>query len=268
MTMTSAARQPQRGVTLIEMIVAIVVGGILVVMMGMFVRNQINSYFDVARRSELSDLADGALRRITRDVQAALPNSLRPAGVAGPLIELVPILTAGRFAGQDRSDLLSPLLVQGPGVDVGAGQSLVVCNTGQTLADVYSGSNRRPLAAGSGLSSLSFAGGALGDYCSSNRFQVVGSSVVYAYEPAPARTLWRFSGCGLQAAPITTIAGLSSHCPVKAALATSVERVSFDYAASASPSLAILTIQLVLSSDAAPDERVTLLQQVNVQNSP
>ena len=107
-----------RGVTLIEMIVAIAVSGVLIAMAGMFVRNQITSYFDVARRAELSDIADGALRRIARDVQGALPNSLRPAGTTSAYVEFVPIMNAGRFASQETFDLISPLSVQGPAIDL------------------------------------------------------------------------------------------------------------------------------------------------------
>lgn len=258
----------QRGVTLIEMIVAIAVSGVLIAMAGMFVRNQITSYFDVARRAELSDIADGALRRIARDVQNALPNSLRPAGAASSLIEFVPIVNAGRFASQETFDLTSPLSVQGPSISVVAGQSVVICNTGQPLADVYAGNNRRVLSVGANLSSLAFSGSAITDYCSSNRFQVIGSTVAYAFEPSPVSTLWRFSGCLLQSAQPSTIAALSAACSVKAALATKVESVSFNYVATVLPSLGILTISLVLSDASAPGERVTLLHQVNVQNSP
>ena len=261
-------KTPQRGVTLIEMIVAIVVGGILIAIAGMFVRNQITSYFDVARRAELTDIADGALRRITRDVQASLPNSLRPVATSSTYLELVPIINAGRFSSQDLPDLVSPLVVQGPAIDVTAGQGVVICNTGQILADAYAGNNRRALTAGNALSSLAFAGAPITDYCSSNRFQVIGGTVVYAFEAAPARALWRFSGCTLQGAPLSTLASLTANCTVKSALATSVESVRFNYAANALPSLGVLTVSLVLSAAEALDERVTLLQQVNVLNSP
>ena len=88
----------QLGVTLIEMIVVIVVSGILISITGMFVRNQVEAYVDVARRAEMSDIADGVLRRIARDVQGSVPNSLRPTSSDSSFIELVPIVNAGRFA--------------------------------------------------------------------------------------------------------------------------------------------------------------------------
>ena len=58
-----------RGFTLVEMIISIVITGIVVSMMAIFGRNQINAYMDVGNRAELSDAADTALRRIARDLQ-------------------------------------------------------------------------------------------------------------------------------------------------------------------------------------------------------
>lgn len=266
--MRAPARKAQHGVTLIEMIVAIVVSGILIAMAGMFVRNQITSYLDVARRAELTDIADGALRRIARDVQGALPNSLRPAVAGSSFIELIPVVMAGRFASQDNPDLVSPLSLQGPAIAVASGAELVICNTGQTLADAYAGNNRRLLTAGSALSSLAFSGAAITDYCSTNRYHVIAKTVVYAFEAAPARTLWRFSDCAMQSTQLTSLAAIAANCPRKSALATRVEAVSFNYVANVLPSLGVLTISLALSAEDAPDERVTLLQQVNIPNSP
>ena len=257
----------QRGVTLIEMIVAIVVSGILIAITGMFVRNQVEAYVDVARRAELSDIADGVLRRIARDVQGSVPNSLRPTLSDSPYIELVPIVTAGRFASQETAILASPVVLQGPNIDVDADRELVICNIGQESADLYAGNNRRTLTAGNSLSSLTFTGGAVTDYCSSNRYQVIGKTVVYFFEEA-ARTLWRFSGCAVQKVPPTTIADLRANCTVKAMMASNVEIARFDFSPNVLPSLGILTARLVLSSVEAPGERVTLLHQINVLNSP
>lgn len=253
----------QRGVTLIEMIVVIVVSGILLAIVGMFVRNQINSYLDVARRAALSDIGDGVLRRIARDVQGSLPNSLRPAASSSAFIEFVPIINAGRFASQATSDVATPLVVQGPAIDVAAAEQLVICNTGQTSADVYAGLNRRALTAGTALSSLVFSGGAITDYCSSNRYQVVSTTVVYAFD-ATARTLVRNSGCPIQ----NVTPGLTTGCTVKSIIATNVNGVSFNYVANALPSLGVLIISLVLSDADAPAETVSLIHQVNVLNSP
>lgn len=67
----------QSGFTLVEAIVAMVVFGIAVALIGMFIRFPIQSYFDTERRARLTDRADTALRRMTRDLRLALPNSVR-----------------------------------------------------------------------------------------------------------------------------------------------------------------------------------------------
>ena len=133
-----------RGVTLIEMIVAMVVLGILIGVVGMFVRNQVTSYFDVAARTELSDAADSALRRISRELQAALPNSVRVSADSLTL-EFVPIRDAGRYRAQrgvpadNHLDFASTtdnsFEVFGPAVTAVNGDSLVVYNLGIPGAD-------------------------------------------------------------------------------------------------------------------------------------
>ena len=57
----SAIFPVDRGFTLVEMIISIVITGIVVSMVAIFGRNQINAYIDVGNRAELSDAADTAL---------------------------------------------------------------------------------------------------------------------------------------------------------------------------------------------------------------
>ena len=65
------------GFTLIELVVVIVLTTIVVSFMAMFIVGPVRAYADQARRSELVDLAENSLRRISRDVHRALPNSVR-----------------------------------------------------------------------------------------------------------------------------------------------------------------------------------------------
>ncbi len=66
-----------RGFTLIELIVTIVLSSIVVSFMAMFIAGPVRSYTDQSRRAMLVDLADNSLRRMTRDIRRALPNSIR-----------------------------------------------------------------------------------------------------------------------------------------------------------------------------------------------
>ena len=67
----------QRGFTLVEAIVVIVITGIIAAGVAVFIRAPVEGYVDSVARAELTDAADTALRRLSRDVNSALPNSLR-----------------------------------------------------------------------------------------------------------------------------------------------------------------------------------------------
>jgi len=64
-----------RGFTLIEMIVAMVIGGLLLAMVGMFGRHQIDAYVEVSARMQLADAADTALGRMEREIRAPCPTA-------------------------------------------------------------------------------------------------------------------------------------------------------------------------------------------------
>src|SRR4051812_16979930 len=86
------------GFTLVEAVIVITLTGVLAAITAIFIRKPVDSYFDTARRAELTDIADTAVRRVARDIQNALPNSIRPtvAGT-GAFLEFIPIKDAGRY---------------------------------------------------------------------------------------------------------------------------------------------------------------------------
>lgn len=91
------------GFTLIEMIMVITITGIIAGMVAVFIRAPVEGYVDSVRRAELTDQADVALRRITRDVRLALPNSLRVATIGNTVyIEFIMTSDGGRY--RDASD--------------------------------------------------------------------------------------------------------------------------------------------------------------------
>ena len=67
----------QRGFTLVEAIIVIVITGILAVVAARFIDRPIQQYLDLGRRAELADGANSAIRRMSRDLHLALPNSIR-----------------------------------------------------------------------------------------------------------------------------------------------------------------------------------------------
>ncbi|OGT04188.1 MAG: hypothetical protein A3F73_08890 [Gallionellales bacterium RIFCSPLOWO2_12_FULL_59_22] len=85
----------QRGFTLVEMIMVITITGIIGSMVAMFIRAPVQGYVDSARRAEMTDIADTALRRLGRDLRTAVPNSVR---VPNPTyIEFLPTKDGGRY---------------------------------------------------------------------------------------------------------------------------------------------------------------------------
>lgn len=158
------------GFTLIELVIVITITSVLAVALAMFFSPVMNSYFASKRRAGLTDNADTALRRMRRDVQAAVPNSIRTPN--NQCFELVPTSTGGRYrkapdtigdstpgcspsttcsAWLDTSSTTSTLDVLSPlSSNPAVGDWLVIDN--QNGNDVYTGANRVALAAPSATS--------------------------------------------------------------------------------------------------------------------
>jgi prepilin-type N-terminal cleavage/methylation domain-containing protein len=90
-----ALSRRQRGFSLIELVMVIVILGVVGATVAVFMRKPVDAYVDTSRRAALSDLADTAVRRIARDVRRALPNSVR--NPSNQCIEFIPTRTGGRY---------------------------------------------------------------------------------------------------------------------------------------------------------------------------
>lgn len=90
--------QHSRGFTLVEAIVVMVVTAILAGTMVLFIRRPVQSYVDTAARADMADVAEIALRRMSREIQGAVPNSIRLSVVDGvSLLEFIPSVAGGRY---------------------------------------------------------------------------------------------------------------------------------------------------------------------------
>ena len=92
------------GFTLIEMITVISITGILAVAVAVFLRVPLQSYQDAQRRSVITDAADTAFALFRRDLQTALPNSVRVTNMGAVFyLEFLQTRTGGRYRAQDSS---------------------------------------------------------------------------------------------------------------------------------------------------------------------
>lgn len=100
-------RKPvEQGFTLIEMIVVIVITGIIAGIVAIFIQAPVQGYVDSARRAELTDIADTAVRRMSRDIRIAVPNSVRQSNCTAPCVEFIPTKDGGRYRAGPTGDVL------------------------------------------------------------------------------------------------------------------------------------------------------------------
>jgi MSHA biogenesis protein MshO len=263
--------QRLRGLTLVEMVVVIVITGIVAAAVAVFISRPIEGYADAARRAELTDIADTALRRITRDLRTALPNSIR---VSGSYIEFLQTGGGGRYRSEtdaagagDILDFSNPagdtsFEVLGPmPAGIAAGNAIVVYNLGEGsgVSDAYGGGNRSAVSAVAApivsIDAKQFPFPSPG-----RRFQVVQYPVTYHCDLG-AQQLRRYWNYAIAPAQPTPPAGGSD-----ALLASRVTDCSFTYAPSgASGRTGVISLTLQIE---ASGEKVRLFQQAHVSNVP
>lgn len=267
--------KPARGVTLLEMIVVIVITGIIAGIVAMFIRQPVEGYVDAVRRAELTDIADTALRRITRDLHTALPNSIRIAASGNvTYLEYLQTTGGGRYRAEVKSDGTGNILnfaaadstfdVLGTMPTMSATDSIVIYNlssSGATL-NAYAGDNREGYASDDGTTITLDNAKQFPVASPGKRFLVVQYAVTYACDPLPVgagelRRHWNYGIVDPQTPPV----GGSN-----ALLATNVSGCSFFYATGgAGGRTGVVSLTLRISQSG---ETIRLFQQAHVSNVP
>jgi MSHA biogenesis protein MshO len=87
-----------RGFTLVEMMVVMAVTGIVAATTAVFLKLPLQAYQDTERRAALTDMLDTTFTYLRRDLQTALPNSVRVTSVGAVYyLEFLKTRTAGRY---------------------------------------------------------------------------------------------------------------------------------------------------------------------------
>lgn len=292
----------QRGFTLVEAVLVIVITGLVASMVGVFLKSAVDSYVDTARRVELSDVADTAVRRIARDLHLALPNSVRnPSNNDDQCIEFIPTKVGGRYRSavegttgngnpldftqtDDSFDMLW-LNSSLPAVEqLKAGDVVVVYNDGSTSGNAYTGANAIQVTSVSepggtaNTTAIAFVGTAAAipfnrktfpSESPANRFHVIPSNEHVVAFGCSNGVLYRYSrtltaAWALPATCTALVAGASS-----AILARNVTACSLRYevpgASTGLSRFGIVSISLEMTESG---ESVKLYQQTHVDNAP
>ena len=279
----------QRGFTLVELIMVIIVMGVIGATVAVFMKSPVDAYFDTARRAALTDVADTTVRRMARDIRKALPNSVRVPTTTPPnqCLEFIPTKTGGRYRTEDATagdgtrldftaaDASFNMLASNNALPaeqrIVAGDVIAIYNLGPGIVDAYAQDNTASVVAPSPVDPASAPnetritinstktpsnGNMLFPLESgSNRFHVVPKDEkVVAYV---------CTGGQLRRTASTTF---NSACPATGAvLADKVSSCTFVYNGSDLQRNALVQITVKFTES---DETVSLYHEVHVSNTP
>lgn len=276
----------QRGFTLIELIVVIVILGILGGYVFSYVGFGAQIYVDTTAREQLMSQSRFAVERLTREIRNAVPRSVRVAA-DNSCIEFMPILASSQYLqvprqGPSASD---PLLVIEPRADQGVnliGQYLLIYastpnfiyNPTQTerrkIIDAIVSTGDDHVVEIAYTDSISYFTGS----SPAQRYFIAGQPISWCYQQTTGQ-LWRYTGYGLNAnaatlaqlqLALTTSAEVMAENLTNDLTLTTPERPFIvDDATLVRNSLVHLDLRFARAADT---ERLQLLQEVHVPNVP
>jgi len=291
-------RKPEAGVTLIELAITIALVGILAALIVNFVQ-PVRSYIDSSRRAALADTADGALRRMGRDLRLALPNSVRiETDGTTTYLEFLLVRAGGRYryeangavtdcggtAAEDAltfgaADTCFTSIGDVPNsTEVTTSDYVVVFNlpTGTDKADAYQSScgavcnkaqiTTGPLVAGTGGHRINFTSNTFTFESPGRRFFIIEGAVTYACSPSGG-TLTRHSGYGINATLATPPAAPPGGAGSLLASGVTGCTITYD-TSSASHGLVTIALRLAMQDSRGDTENVNLYHAIHVNNVP
>lgn len=275
----------QHGFTLVELIMVIIIIGVIGGMVAVFMKGPIDAYLDSGRRAALTDVADTVVRRMARDLQRALPNSIRPVtGGRSSCLEFIPTKTGGRYrasgagsldftAGSTTFNMLGSNAALPVDQQIVLGDVIVVYNLGFAPADAYTGTNwetvkAAPTESGTPLETTI----SLSTTAATKVFPLESGNWRFHVVPGTERMVsYVCSGSSLRrtaSAAFTAAASCPTTGPVIANnVNCDVASTWFNYTGSDLQRNALVSMGLTLN-DSSGTESVTLQHEVHVSNTP
>lgn len=280
----------------------IVLMGVIGGMVAVFMKNPIDAYIAGGRRAALTDVADTVVRRMARDIQRSLPNSIRSAG--NQCVEFIPTKTGGRYrvdtgGGGDKLDFTTAdvsfnMLGNNDGTALPSDQKIAnadviaIFNLGITDADAYAGDNTSvistaPTTTGTPKETIITieSGGKKFPFESpAKRFHVIsGSEQVVRYVCIGAAGITDLDANGrgkgilyrqvlalpLAASTTCSTTAMSTSVLSATVMATNVSACNFDYSGSDLQRNALISMTLSVTDSS---ETVSLQHEVHVSNEP
>lgn len=286
-------RLAARGVTLIELVLAMVIVAIIVGTT-IYFAYPLREAADLTVRASLTDAADNALQRISREVRLALPNSLRnPAGCGTSCIEFIPVRTAGRYRAEPSGAKCDT------GADAAGSDELAFDVADDCFKSIGTVANADTITNSDFLVLNNYGAGFSGQDAYATAPPMNRAAITQAVEQALARERINFASSTFTRSlhdsagkrfyvvttPITYVCAggsLKRHSGYTygqtfadvagVTIATNVSSCSFDYSASAvAPQVGLLTATITLSaarSGSGGLETVNLYQSIHVSSVP
>ncbi len=291
----------QKAFTLVEVIVVVVLLGIMASAAATFILKPIEIYVDIERRQELVDSSELAFRRISRDIQRALPNSLRiTSSGTRTTLEVINTVDGSRYrdetggaftnvndylefnpSGDSQFNILGKFKTIDSSltaVTLPSDHRLVVYNTSNAIYSAASTNSANAIVTPSTTSITVSAASAdeqnitLGAahqfrfQSPSQRLFIIDGVVIYICEESTGE-LTRFEGDVYTA--IQTNADEASELPSSsynsALMTQNISHCNFTYSAGTGTRAGIVTLEMSLSKSG---ESINLLHQLHITNAP
>ncbi len=263
----------QRGFTLIELIVTIVVAGIISVGISNFVSRSVEGFSDVSERQQLATIGWVVSEKVSRELRDALPNSFR-MNAGNTCIEFIPTVGGSDYLSVP---ILSPAnnfeAVPFPNysaADVDSTQDRAVVYP-SNVASVYNLSSSgsissliSQLSAGTTVNAITVELSANHQFLTDSptkRLYIVRQPVMFCFQ---GQFLYRYSGYGFQSSMPTS--GLSN----QTVIGTSLSNGSFAFTPGTLSRSGVITLSFDVvgraSTGVAPRQAID--QEVQIRNVP